>query len=105
MAKVHWTKQARNELIEICDYIARDSIENADRVLERVLEAPKILATFPFQGWVVPEYQIEVLREILVGKLRVIYRIRQDDVFVMAIIHGRRDLLRSHAPEDFEPDD
>jgi plasmid stabilization system protein ParE len=43
-------------------------------------------------GRVVPEAQIENIRELLYRSYRVIYRIVGERVDVLAIIHGSRDL-------------
>jgi plasmid stabilization system protein ParE len=44
------TAQARADLLEIWNYIAEDSPENADRVLERLYAAFKRLAETPGMG-------------------------------------------------------
>ena len=44
-------------------------------------------------GRVVPEAQLEDIREILYRTYRIIYRIIGERVEVIAVIHGSRDLL------------
>ena len=56
MATVHWTGPALKALAEVYLFIAKDSVVYAERMHDRILEAPRILETFPFRGWVVPEY-------------------------------------------------
>jgi hypothetical protein len=38
----------------------------------------------------VPEFGIDSIREILVGSYRVVYRLREDQVQLLAIHHGAR---------------
>jgi toxin ParE1/3/4 len=47
---------------------------------------------FPRLGRIVPELEIENIREIIVGSYRVIYRIREDDVQLLTVHHGARPL-------------
>jgi plasmid stabilization system protein ParE len=44
-----------------------------------------------FQGRVVPEYQLDNLREVFVQGCRIWYWVRSDDIEVLAIFHGSRD--------------
>lgn len=41
-------------------------------------------------GRVIPELGDEARREILVGAYRVMYRIEEDQIFIVAIVHGAR---------------
>jgi len=59
-------------------------------------ESIRNLATFPYLGRIPDELeapQLTQYRQILVGKNRVIYEVRQDTVFIHAIIDTRRDML------------
>ena len=58
------------------------------------MRAPRHLQEFPKIGRMVPEFSDENIRELIYGWYRIIYQIRVDDCFVVAIVHGRRDLLR-----------
>jgi hypothetical protein len=44
------------------------------------------------RGRVVPEVDEPAARELIVGSYRLIYEIREESVFVLALIHGARDL-------------
>jgi toxin ParE1/3/4 len=46
----------------------------------------------------VPDYQDEAIRELIVGDYRVVYRIVGDEVRIIAVVHGSRDLMR-HLPD------
>ena len=46
----------------------------------------------PFVGRKVPEFDLERMRERLVGPYRLIYFISDDGIEVISIVHGARDL-------------
>ena len=47
MAAVRWTQRARDDLRDIHDFIARDSLRAAEALVERLLTATERLAAFP----------------------------------------------------------
>jgi toxin ParE1/3/4 len=90
------TASAERDLAEIVDYIAQfDSPANANRVLDRLLEAAESLATFPERGSHPRELLalgIREYRQIFFKPYRLIYRVLPDGVFVYLIVDGRRDM-------------
>ena len=93
MAAVRWTQRARDDLRDIHDFIARDSPRAAEALVERLLTATERLAAFPESGRVVPEFPALGYREIIVSSYRVLYRLADNNVWITAVVHGRR-LLR-----------
>lgn len=47
----------------------------------------------PRLGRVVPEIEQEQVREIPLYAYRILYEITGDDVFILAVVHKRRELL------------
>ena len=90
MAQVRWTPQAADDLEAICLFIARDAPQVAALFAHRAIRATDRLENFPRLGRVVPELQLDRIREIILGNYRIIYRIRQDDVQVLTVHHGAR---------------
>lgn len=90
MAQVRWTPEAYDDLEAIFLFIARDSPEFAATFVDRIIRSTDRLASFPRSGRVVPEFDTENLRELLVGSYRIIYRIKDDYVHLLTIIHGAR---------------
>jgi len=98
VATVRWTSVAFRQFRGIVDYVTAFS-PNAGRTLaDRITQALDNLETFPRLGRIVPDYQDEAIRELIVGDYRVVYRIVGDEVRVIAVVHGSRDLMR-HLPE------
>ena len=90
--KVFWTERARRHLRAIHDYIAADSPHNAVRMIDRITRKSESLARCPWLGHLVPEYEMESIRQLLEGNYRIIHRVRPDRVEVLAVIHGARAL-------------
>ncbi len=92
MIRVEWTEPAVSDLENIQDYIARDSAEYADAVVERLVLSVDQLVSFPESGRFVPESTDPKIREILVQGYRVIYRLKKGAVQILAVVHGARNL-------------
>ena len=92
--KVHWTKTAEDHLDAIHSYIGRDSPEFAKRTVDRLTSRSRQISTFPFSGRLVPEFDADSIREIMEGPFRIIYRIKSDQIDVLAVIHGAMDIFR-----------
>ncbi len=93
MARLIWSPRAADDLESICEYIAKDSPQYAKTVAALIVNTLEGIPQFPKAGRVVPEIQDRDVRERIVGNFRVVYRIREDTVEVVTIIHGAR-LLR-----------
>ncbi|MFH1287809.1 MAG: type II toxin-antitoxin system RelE/ParE family toxin [bacterium] len=102
MAEVIWTELALEDLQDIIEYIAKDSFVYAERFGVRVAEAPRRLAQFPFCGRIVPEFEEENIRELIYESYRIIYLIREKICYIVAILHGSRDILRCLKPGDWD---
>jgi plasmid stabilization system protein ParE len=68
----------------------------------RVNAAIDVLRRFPRSGRVVPEYDDESIREVIVGNYRVVYRLRGQRVAIVAVSQGSRKLLRHVGPEPWD---
>ena len=70
------------------------TIGYARSVVGKVLEASRNIRLFPRSGRVVPEVGHGDLRERFVYSYRLVYRIEEQRVLIVAVIHGKR-LLES----------
>ncbi|MFG0331209.1 MAG: type II toxin-antitoxin system RelE/ParE family toxin [Phycisphaerales bacterium] len=85
-----WAPSALADADAIAEFIARDSSDRAALFVTRLFEASELLARSREMGRVIPELGDEARREILVGAYRVMYRIEEDQIFIVAIVHGAR---------------
>lgn len=85
--------QARAELSNIWNYIARESgnLAAADGVIDAITERFYLLAEFPYMGRAREDLQ-SGLRGFPVGQYVIIYRIGDDDVQILHVFHGRQDI-------------
>ena len=67
----------------------------AKRVKDPITRRSQQIANFPLPGRKVPEYDLEQIREVIEGPYRIIFHIKPDQIDVVAVIHGARDVLRS----------
>ena len=94
--EVRLTAGAERDMESIYDYIAEfDSGANANHVLDRLLKSAENLATLPKRG----AYPRELLalgireyRQVFFKPYRLIYRIIGQQVFIVLIADGRRDM-------------
>ncbi len=90
-----WTRTAEADLNAIIDYIGAESPADAVNVLLTLQRRAQALETQPARGRVVPELRaidVRHYRELIERPWRIIYRIEQARVLVMAVFDSRRDL-------------
>lgn len=93
--EIIWTKMAKNDLNEIVEYIANDSIEIAFEKYYKFKESTDQLYQFPEQGRIVPELRNENIlkyRELIISPWRIMYKIEKSKIYIMAVIDGRRNI-------------
>lgn len=90
--KVLLTRQAQNDLAEIYEYIAADSLENAITFVQAIEEKVFSLTTMPERAAMIPENSVlgSRYRHLPHGRYRIIFRIKDKRVVVLRIIHGAR---------------
>jgi len=92
---VYWTETALDHLDAIHAYIAKDSLEYATRMVDRLTLRSQQIADAPLSGRRVPEYDMDQIREMIEGPYRIIYHIKPDQIDVIAVLHGARNVLRA----------
>ena len=92
---VHWTDTAQDHLDAIHGYIAQNSPEYALRMVDRLTRRSQQIADAPLSGRRVPEYDMDQIREMIEGPYRIIYHVKPDQIDVIAVIHGARNVLRA----------
>jgi|SRR5215472_1170360 len=89
---IAWSPQSLRDLDAIHEYIAKDSERYADLTVSRIFAAVERLPQFPHSGRIVPERHQSEIREIIVGRFRVVYRIR--GAMRLQLSSGRRENSR-----------
>ena len=88
--KVHWTDNAVEHLVNIYEYIASNSPTYAQKMVDKITRRSAQISAQPLSGRKVPEYDAADVRELIEQPYRIIYRIKQDQIDVLAVIHGAR---------------
>jgi toxin ParE1/3/4 len=92
--------QARQDLKDIKDYIAQDSLDRAEQFVKTIAERFQALASFPGMG---RRYEVLAadLRGFPVGNYIIFYRSTEQGIAIERILSGYRDLEVMFS----EPDD
>ena len=94
MSEVRYSRRAREDLLDIWLYVARQTSEvAADRILDRIEDACRTLARHPERGPARPEIADEA-RSLVVQRWLALYRLTPYGVQVVRIIDGARELKR-----------
>ena len=91
MVKIVWTDLAIQDLEDIGNYIAKDSERYAQMTVEKLFTSVDILEHYPKIGKIVPEFQDELIRELIMGNFRIVYQIVNDErVDIITVNHCAR---------------
>ncbi len=92
MRRYRLSRRAKRDLDEIWLYIARDSIDSANRFLELLTDRFPLLADSPGMGRLREDLQPK-LRSFPVKKYLIFYRpLGKTGVSVVRVVHGARNL-------------
>jgi len=94
MVKVIWTEFAISDMKLIHEYISKDSKFYANRFINKIISRVDQLETFPKSGRVVPEFNSDVIRELIEGNYRIVYKINSDHIGIVRIHHSSRELIK-----------
>jgi toxin ParE1/3/4 len=86
-------RDAEADLDEIWLHVAEDSgaIETAQKLIESIATTFDLLSEYPKMGRARDDLRREI-RGDSVGNYIIFYRIVDDDVLILRVLHGRRDL-------------
>lgn len=96
MLRIERTRQAREDVLDIWNYIAADSIEAADALVRRLDEVIRLLCEHPRLGTPQDKYR-HGLRCMSVGNYLIFYDEIPGVLRVLRVLHGARhweDLVR-----------
>ena len=97
MVEINWTDKALENIDQIAEYIAKDSMQYAKSTVQRIFDVEFTLAKGTQLGRIVPEFNNKSIREIIVGNYRVVYKVTsKQSVDIVAVHHGARILRRKH---------
>lgn len=93
MVKVVWTESAIQDLNDIADYIAKNSVRYAELTVNELFYATDILEKYPKSGVKVPEFNDESIRQIIRGSYRIVYLIvNAHQIDILTVHHCARSI-------------
>jgi plasmid stabilization system protein ParE len=90
--KLRWTLGVRDDLVAIARFIAESNESAARNWIGRLRSQAKRATRIPKSGRVVPELGREDVREFIFRGYRILYLLRDDDVFVLSVFEGHRQI-------------
>lgn len=99
LVEIVWSPEAIEDIELIAEYISRDSPIYAYSVIAKIIDVSRKLTDFPQIGRIVPEIKQDNLRECLVYSYRLVYRLEEKRILIIAVIHGKR--LLDNLTDDF----
>lgn len=81
---------ADNDLVEIYNYISKDSLYYARKTVREIVEKVEYLYEFPYMGRRLNNIQYEEYRELIYKSYRIIYKVKSFKIYVHRIWHSAR---------------
>lgn len=94
--QVKFSRSAESDIEDIVRYISIDDPDQALRFGRFLIHHARGLAHFPERGRVVPEFDDASIRELIVRRYRIVYRLKynQRSVEIIRFWHVARDIAR-----------
>ena len=90
MSGYRFDPEAEADLDAIWEFIAEDSLEAADRMIDAIEATIEALVPFPHQGHRRPDLTERPLRFTTTGNYLIAYAPDKRPIWVVAVMHGRR---------------
>lgn len=88
--KLRWSERAIDDLADIHDFIAGSHPKNAGQWLAKLRRCARDASQSPMLGRKLPELARNDIREALLGRYRIVYRVDADGITVPTVFEGHR---------------
>jgi toxin ParE1/3/4 len=88
--KIAWSPLSIDRITEIAKYIAIDNPGAANSWLREIFKRVEQLQSFPQSGRIVPELKEDIIREVIYGNYRIIYRIELKQISILTVRNIRQ---------------
>ena len=86
MVKLNWLNEANYDLIQIYNYIHKDSVYYSIKTVDLT----ENLKPMKYIGRKVPEYNEDNIRELIYKSYRIIYEVQTNKILIRGIWHSAR---------------
>jgi len=97
--KYRISRMADADIERICDRIAEDNPDAADRVDQEIHRVIRLLARFPGIGHTRPDVKDKRYLFRAVGNYVIAYRMERKELVVVRVLHGARDFRKLFRPK------
>ena len=88
--KIRWSHEALERLIEIEEYISKDSRDRAIKFVDQLIEHADLLSEKPRMGRTVLELANPNIRELIFKRYRIVYRLKANCIEILTVFEGHR---------------
>lgn len=88
--KLIWSKESLSRLQEIEDYISKDNPNAAIKFVSKIIEHAESIISHPRKGRIVPEIDIENIRELFYKNYRIVYQIKSKSIVILTVFEGHK---------------
>lgn len=93
--KLIWSKESRKRLFEIEAYIAQDNPAKASQFVGFLISEALLIEDNPDLGRIVPEFDLDEIREILIKGYRIVYKKSTENIIILTVFEGQRLIRKS----------
>jgi len=90
LEEIIWLTKADEDLLQIYNYISKDSIYYAKRTIRNIVYNTNNLLIFPYMGRKVPEVNNNMIRELFYKSYRIIYEVSNNCIYIHRVFHKSR---------------
>ncbi|MBN2410148.1 type II toxin-antitoxin system RelE/ParE family toxin [candidate division KSB1 bacterium] len=87
---ISWTREALRQLTAIEKFIAGNNPARAETFVNNLVEHGELIAQNPWIGRIVPELANPDIREIIVKKYRLVYKIEKEKIVILTVFEGHK---------------
>ena len=88
--KIRWSHEALERLIEIEEYISKDSRDRAIKFVDQLIEHADLLSDKPRMDRTVPELANPDIRELVFKRYRIVCRLKTNCIEILTVFEGHR---------------
>ena len=88
--KIRWSHESLERLIEIEEYISKDSRDRAIKFVDQLIEHADLSSEKPPMGRTVLELANPNIRELIFKRYRIVYRLKANCIEILTVFEGHR---------------
>ena len=90
LEKIVWSSNANQDLINIYNYISKNSVFYARKTINNIIIKTEHLSLFPYMGRVSLQYSQENYRELIYKSYIILYIIESNKIHIISGLHSAR---------------